>query len=60
MASVQVIEGIEGSDAVVHGLEVFGSRLDGFSAEEAYLFFWGELVGHWGTVRSWLTLGSIR
>ena len=41
VASVEVIEGIEGSDAVVHGLDVLGSVSECFSAQEADLFFWG-------------------
>ena len=60
MATVEVIEGIEGSDAVVHGLDVLGSVSECFSAEEADLFFGGELVGHWGSERRWGSLSGTR
>ena len=46
--AIEVIKGVQGCDAIVHGLDVFRSVSEGFSAEEADLFFGGELVGHWG------------
>ena len=41
VTSVQVIKGVQGCDAVIHRLQVFCSIGEGFSAQEADLFFWG-------------------
>ena len=60
VASVEVIEGIEGGDAVVHGLNVGCTVRQGFSAEEADLLFGGELAGHWGSERRWGSLSGTR